>query len=98
MHVLLLGRWNDYGHLVIEDSQEFEGSDDAAMAAAVDEQDNEGYMAWAASFEVVDFPDVAVRHRDAIDQAFAEYVREENSEGDPVGGLLVDKTTGLRHT
>lgn len=82
MAILLLGRWDHGGNLLIEDSQEFEDNDDEGMDAVVNAQDDEDHMAWAASFLVDD-------HSRAVQRAYEEYVRDD-------GGRLIDESEGFQ--
>ncbi|MER7952030.1 hypothetical protein ABTY59_32030 [Streptomyces sp. NPDC096079] len=83
MAILLLGRWDHGGNLLVEDSQEFEDNDDEGMNAAATE-DDKGGMAWAASF-LVD------NHSRAVQCAYEEYVRDED-------GDLIDEVEGFQPT
>ncbi|MGA5411638.1 hypothetical protein ACPCSC_30825 [Streptomyces lavendulocolor] len=80
MSVLLLGRWDLGGNLVIEESHQIEDGDQATADALVDDQGDENNDAWAAEFDVD-------RHSDAIQRAYEEYVADE-------GTRLIDEVEG----
>jgi hypothetical protein len=83
--ILLMGRWDHGGNLVIESSDEFADSHpDKEINALVDEQDNDDNLAWSASF-LVD------SHRAACQEAYETYVKHEGTTLiDNVWGVLVD--------
>lgn len=79
MSVLLLGRWDHGGNLVIEESHVIEDGDDETADALVDEHETDN-MVWAAEFDVD-------THEAAVQRAFNEYVDE--------GDNLIDIITGF---
>ncbi|MET9861984.1 hypothetical protein ABZY93_22220 [Streptomyces smyrnaeus] len=81
MSILLLGRWDHGGNLVIEESHVIEDGDQTTIDRHVERQDNSDRMAWACEF-LVD------QHRRAVQAAYEEYVRDE-------GARLVDEVEGF---
>lgn len=81
MSTLLLGRWDNGGNLVIEESHQIEDGDQTTADALVDGQDDENNDAWAAEFDVD-------RHSDAVQRAYEEYVADE-------GTRLIDEAEGF---
>lgn len=70
MRILLLGRWDRAGNLVIEGSHQVTAGDQATIARLVEKQDNTLYDAWSCDFDVG-------RHVDAVQRAYAEFAEVE---------------------
>jgi hypothetical protein len=81
MSVLLLGRWDYGGNLVIEESYDVEDGDQETIDALVESQDNEDGNAWACEFLVDE-------HSRAIQEAYVTYVAHE-------GTRLIDEVQGI---
>jgi hypothetical protein len=79
---LLLGRWDHLGNLLITQSCQVYGGDQATIDALVEDQDDTDHMAWAADFDVDS-------HRDAVQRAYQEYVRDAHGAG------LADEVHGV---
>ncbi|MEU5958274.1 hypothetical protein [Streptomyces sp. NPDC047525] len=81
MPILLPGRCDTAGNLVIEESHRVEDDDQAAIdARALQHYETYG-TAWASSYDVD-------RHGDAVQRAYDEYVSHDE------GARLIDKVDG----
>jgi meiotically up-regulated gene 157 (Mug157) protein len=81
MSILLMGRWDHGGNLVIEESYEVEDGDQESIDGFVDDQDDDDSMAWACEFETDS-------HSSAVQMAYEEYVADE-------GSRLIDDVYGF---
>ncbi|ARX87863.1 hypothetical protein SMD44_07345 [Streptomyces alboflavus] len=80
--ILLMGRWNSGGNLIIESSDDFpDQRAEEDVDALVDEQDDSDCMAWAATFSVGS-------HKTACQEAYETYVKD-------AGGRLIDEVWGI---
>jgi hypothetical protein len=79
--ILLLGRWDHGGNLVIEESYEVKDGDQESIDELVDDQDNDDSMAWASEF-------LTDSHSSAVQMAYEEYVVDE-------GTRLIDDVYGF---
>ncbi|MFJ4988825.1 hypothetical protein ACIP9H_34115 [Streptomyces sp. NPDC088732] len=70
--ILLLGRWDWGGNLVIDSSHAVADDDQAAIGRLVDDQDDDDNSAWSASF-------ATDSHSTAVQLAYEEYVEAEGT-------------------
>lgn len=83
--ILLMGRRNHAGNLVIESSEQFpDDTPGSVIDALVGKQDNDDNMAWAASFPVD-------THARAIQEAAATYLDDDEEIIDNVHGILINR-------
>lgn len=80
MSILLLGRWDHGGNLLIEESLEIEDGDQEAIDGLVDDQDDDDSMAWACEF-------LTDSHSTAVQMAYEEYVADDGTQ-------LIDEAYG----